>query len=62
MHFLPLQNIDKLHLLLESLHKLISLLLELTVVFNEPLHIAPLALIFALFGNPRLPQLQLHFF
>jgi hypothetical protein len=62
MHFLPLQDIDELHLLLESLHKLISLLLKLPVVLHEPFHIAPLPLILTLLGDSGFPQLQFHLF
>ena len=60
MHFLSLEDVNELHLLLECLHEFIPLFLQLPIVLHKSLHVPPLTLVFALLRDSGLPQLELH--
>jgi len=62
MHLLPFEDVDQLHLLLEGLHELISLPLQLPVIFNKLLHVLALSVGSALLDSSSFSQLHLHFF
>jgi hypothetical protein len=57
MHFLPFKHIYQLHLFLESLHKLVPLSFESSILFDKPVHVLPKLVTLASLGHFGISQL-----
>ena len=62
MHFLPLQNIDQLHLLFERTQQFVSLPLQLLVLVGHSVQVSPDLLVLRHLVQFGLPQLKLQLF
>jgi hypothetical protein len=62
VHFLPLQNIDQLHLLFERTQQFVSLPLQLLVLVGHSVQVSPDLLVLRHLVQFGLPQLKLQLF